>query len=462
MAKVAGLNLKSRRWPGVVAAVLLLLVEPGCVTEQPDGPVRRREVDAYTVDEQGRRGGKGPGADPAAFPPGLLSPVVGESVESTLSPYHRFSHETLRAPDGRLTRLYWVRAGRGKMLQQLIQAHTRAFPENQESDVDLSLVEGAQIDPRPADPPKGVLSTMIAGVAAVSDLITVTADEDIVLEVDQFLSAVLTETPQIEIEGRVVEISFNDGIDIGVNFFIEEQTPKFTTNEDGTQSLIGEGNDPRTLFNQFKSPLDPGSFLSNKQVGSLALAFIDSDVRYRAIIRAIQDSGSADVLSQPKMAVLNGHRAVVDAGSKTPILQPVLGTAGNLTQVQVRYEDTGVKLIVTPYLLMDDVIQVDITAEVSFVSGFIESGASGILNPVISTRTASTVVNVRDGQTFAIGGLVSTDELEVVKKIPLLGDIPLLGYLFKTRQVTETQSQVIFFVTPRLIRRAAPLFDPGG
>ncbi|MFG0320145.1 MAG: type II secretion system protein GspD, partial [Planctomycetota bacterium JB042] len=212
---------------------------------------------------------------------------------------------------------------------------------------------------------------------------------------------------------------------------------------------------------KFSSPLDPDAFLSNSQVGTLALAFFDDDLKFRAFFRAIQNSRNSDVLSAPKMAVLNGHRAVIDTGARIPVQTPVLGASGQLTQVQVKFEETGVKLIVTPYLLMDDMIQIDVTADVSFVSSFVESGASGILNPVISQRTASTVVNVRDGQTFGIGGLIATDQIELVTKIPILGDIPILGYLFKTKSVTEQQSQVIFFITPRIVRPFTPLLDPG-
>jgi type II secretory pathway component GspD/PulD (secretin) len=160
------------------------------------------------------------------------------------------------------------------------------------------------------------------------------------------------------------------------------------------------------------------------------------------------------------MAVLNGHRAIIDTGTRQPVLQPVLGNNGNLTQVQVRFEDTGIKLVVTPYVLMDDIIQIDITAEVSFVSGFIETGQTGILNPIISERTASTVINVRDGQPFAIGGLKLTNKIERVTRIPLLGDIPVLGYLFKTESLTDRQSKVIFLVKPTLFRQPPPLFDP--
>ena len=156
---------------GPWGAFLLL----GCVTEPVhDDTVQRREVEAYTTDPAGRRTAD---ADAAPlFPPGLTAPVR-DDVTSTISPYHRFSHQTIRAPDGRFTRMYWVRAGRGKQTLELIQAHTRAYADNEDSPVALTLVEKAQVDPRPTAPPKGVLATMITGVDAVSDLITVTAED---------------------------------------------------------------------------------------------------------------------------------------------------------------------------------------------------------------------------------------------------------------------------------------------
>lgn len=444
---------------GLAFAAVVGIAAAGCVTEPArEDAIQRRQVEAWTEGADGRK----ERAEEVLFPPGLRSPPAARSSASGgASPYHRYSHQTIDAPDGRLTRMYWVRAGHGARIMAMIQAHTRA---NEEAGAILSIYPDAQVDPRsPVYPPKAppALANIIPGVDKISDLITITADEDVLLEVDQLLSALLNDVPQIEIEGRVVEINFDDKVDVGSNLLISERSPTFGVDDDGNTIVTSKGNDPDTLFKVLSSPLDPNSFLSGESVGALTFAFFENDIKYRAILRAIQSSGNADVLSQPKMAVLNGHRAVVDAGSRTPVLQPVLGTAGNLQQVQVRYEDTGVKLIVTPYLLMDDMIQVDVAAEVSFVSGFIESGASGILNPIISTRNASTVVNVRDGQTFAIGGLISTDEIEVVRKIPILGDVPLLGYLFKTRQITERQSQVIFFVTPRLVRPQAPLFDPG-
>ncbi|MFH0943861.1 MAG: type II and III secretion system protein [Planctomycetota bacterium] len=441
----------------------------------PDGLRRKRVVRSYSDDDPTPRVADqedqlndpyGDAAEDATlFPPGLLPPSAPRAptrqhAGSSLSPYHQYSHQTIRAPDGQMTRMYWVRAGTAlTKIIPLIQAHTRA------TEAMVGSMPAMETDPRPLVPfPANTryFSEMPPGVAAVSDLILVTASEDILLEVDQFLSALLTETPQIEIEARVVEITFEDGLEVGANLIIKEREPKYTTNEDGTKTFTGKGQKGGTLFSQFKSPLDPNAYLSGGQVGSLVLSIFENDIKFHAILRAIQNSVNTDVLSAPKMAVLNGHRAIIDTGARTPVFTPVIGSTGNVTTLTIKYENTGITLIVTPYLLMDDMIQVDVLAEVSFVSGFVDSSATGILNPIFSERTASTIVNVRDGQTFGIGGLTATDEIELVTKVPILGDIPILGYLFKTKAVTERQSQVIFFITPRLLTRQAPVFDPGG
>lgn len=482
-----------KRWISVVPLLGAVTCGVACVTEpvSPDGFHRPREVRSWTDDDPTPRTGvsfedvqaaESPDAydpyDPygdreevALFPPGLMPPVspvaapapppaASPSIQDrpALSPYHRFSHQTIRRPDGRLTRLYWVRFGTATtQLVPILQAHLGL------TEKDIDIMPGMSKDPRPLTPfPKNTkYQDMPPGVADISDLIMITATEEVLLQADQLMSALLTETPQIEIEARVVEINFEDGLEIGVNLSAAERTPKTALNEEGNETIVGRGNDISTAFKKFTSPLDPAAFLSGGQVGSLVLSLFENDIKFRAILRAIQNSSNTDVLSAPKMAVLNGHRAIIDTGRRTPVFSPVIGSTGNITTLTVKYEDTGVKLIVTPYLLMDDMIQVDVLAEVSFVSGFVDSGATGVLNPVFSTRTASTVVNVRGGQTLGIGGLISTDEIELVTKLPILGDIPILGYLFKTKRVTKRQSQVIFFLTPRLVPRSTPIFDPG-
>ncbi len=434
-------------------------------TESPDGVVSSPPVaEAAPIPaEPASASHETHPADTALFPPGLLAPddpgarSAARADVSLASPYHPYSHQTIRSPDGRLTRLYWVRAGRGVQIETLIKAHTHA------GDPAVAVVtrtDAVQVDPRPQTPApaQSILSNVPPGIANVSDLIAVTSSDEVLLEVDQLMTALLTETPQVEIEARVVEIKYDDDVQTGANLRVRENNVNTTTLPNGSKKVFGR-DDRSTLFKNFTSPFEPTAFLNGEPVGTLALAFFDSDTRYRAFLRAIQNTTNSRVLSEPKMAVLNGHRAIIDTGNKTPVLQPVINFVGSLQQVQVRFEDTGIKLIVTPYLLMDDMIQVDITAEVSFVSGFINSGAD-VLNPIISNRNASTVVNVRDGYTFAIGGLIATEDTDVVSKVPLLGDIPLIGYLFKSTEKKQTQSQVLFFITPRLIKTPASLLEP--
>lgn len=466
-------NRGEQRAP-IVACCYVLVLASCATTEGDPRPITApRDVRIYGENEANIRQVDPPwhadsikkGED-AAFPPGLVgaAPTSQDASRATnrgaiIPTYHPYSHQTIRAPDGRLTRLYWVRAGSGTIVEPLIRAHTKAGKEGAAT---ISVTPGVQVDPRPAKVWQGVtaLANVVPGLEKISDLITVTAAEDVLLEVDAFFTAILTEVPQVEIEATVVEITIDDDVDIGTNLLVDELSPHVKTNPDGTSTYKGLGNDKSTLFGQLSSPLDPDAFLAGNQVGSLALAFFENDIRYRAVLRAVQTSSNAEVLSSPKMAVLNGHRAIIDTGTRQPVLQPVLGNNGNLTQVQVRFEDTGIKLVVTPYVLMDDIIQIDITAEVSFVSGFIETGQTGILNPIISERTASTVINVRDGQPFAIGGLKLTNKIERVTRIPILGDIPVIGYLFKTESLSDRQSKVIFLVKPTLFRQPPPLFDP--
>jgi pilus assembly protein CpaC len=109
---------------------------------------------------------------------------------------------------------------------------------------------------------------------------------------------------------------------------------------------------------------------------------------------------------------------------------------------------------VTPYVIADDTIQMIVAPEVSTVTGFTAAVRGSFPNPIISRRNANTVVNVRSGSTYVIGGLLSNNEIEDVTKIPLLGDVPLLGALFRSTRLRRQYTQLVFFITPRIIGAA--------
>ena len=119
-------------------------------------------------------------------------------------------------------------------------------------------------------------------------------------------------------------------------------------------------------------------------------------------------------------------------------------------------------LAILPTLLMDDVMQVEVNGEVITLSGqeTVET-FSGVINiPIFTTRNISTIANVKDGEAFALGGLLASLEVERVSKVPLLGDIPILGYLFKSKSTDVRKTQIIFYIEPRIVRPEETIYLP--
>src|SRR6185295_8850875 len=117
---------------------------------------------------------------------------------------------------------------------------------------------------------------------------------------------------------------------------------------------------------------------------------------------------------------------VIDTGQETPIFQPQFNASG-ITQITTSFKPTGIAVVVTPFILTPGVVQLEISVEVSAVTGFVKAGVGSdaeVENPLIARRNAHTVVNVPSGKTVMIGGLVTTEDIDSVEKVPFLGDIP--------------------------------------
>jgi type II secretory pathway component GspD/PulD (secretin) len=124
---------------------------------------------------------------------------------------------------------------------------------------------------------------------------------------------------------------------------------------------------------------------------------------------------------------------------------------GSQTFVRTKFEDTGIKLNITPEFIGREHVRLKVKPEVSVVIDYITL-EGGVQSPVISTRNADTTVTVRDGETLIIGGLLSTTTIEDRTSLPLLGDIPVLGYLFGSTQKKDVKTELVFFITPRIVR----------
>jgi type II secretory pathway component GspD/PulD (secretin) len=174
---------------------------------------------------------------------------------------------------------------------------------------------------------------------------------------------------------------------------------------------------------------------------------------FSARLQSLVAQGKARIRSKPRMAAVNGQRANVFIGSQKFILVKYQSYGG--TSEKIQGVDVGVKLNITPWTGGNGEVTSQVEAEVSNISDV--DGQTGL--PVLSTRRAETTIRVKDGETVVIGGLVLKEVFDTKRKVPLLGDIPFLGYAFRSRLRQETESELAIFVTPHILTDKGRLKD---
>lgn len=168
-------------------------------------------------------------------------------------------------------------------------------------------------------------------------------------------------------------------------------------------------------------------------------------------LQALEEKGLAKTLAEPNIVALSGQEANFLAGGEIPI--PVAQTGTNVTTITVDYKEFGVGLRFTPTVLDPSKINLKLLTEVSEIdtaNSF--STGSGINLPTIATRRAGTTIELADGQSFAIAGLLSSNMDNAIKQFPLLGSIPVLGALFRSTDFQRDESELVVVVTARLVK----------
>ena len=165
-------------------------------------------------------------------------------------------------------------------------------------------------------------------------------------------------------------------------------------------------------------------------------------------LQALVNEGKARVVTAPRVATLDGNKATIVLGQQVPIFTST--TVGGQLQTTVTYQAVGVQLETTPRVNSDSVITLTLKPSVSSLGAPQSSGGQTAF--IINTRTADTQLSVQDGKTIVLGGLISRDERLTTIKVPVLGDIPILGEMFKNTSNTITESELIFLITPQIVK----------
>jgi pilus assembly protein CpaC len=256
---------------------------------------------------------------------------------------------------------------------------------------------------------------------------------------------------QVMLEVRFAEVSRDIGKDLRASAF-------FRSNGGAFSGAIGNGAqltpDPETGVGVLGLEAITGSF------GIFRRIFSDvAGLGIDAVLDTLEDRGMAKTLAEPTLIALSGQRASFLAGGEFPI--PVVqngagGGAGGTSSITVEFKPFGVSLGFTPTVLAGGVINLLVEPEVSSIDPTASITLNGLTIPGLQTRRASTVLELRDGESFAIAGLLQRDFQTTIRQVPVLGQIPIIGTLFRSSSFQKGETELLIVVTPRLVAPIRP------
>ena len=254
---------------------------------------------------------------------------------------------------------------------------------------------------------------------------------------------------QIMLEVRFAEVNRSTGKEIGVRFGALSQDGTFggVTGKGATMSGTAGAAAPLLGLSAVTNTFA----VFSKQFGI-------GDVDINATINAMETRGLAKTLAQPTLIALSGEKASFLAGGEfpVPVAQSNTGGAGGAGAITVEFKPFGVSLAFTPTVLGDKTISMIVEPEVSAIDPASSLTIGNISIPGLRTRRASTTLELRDGESFAIAGLLSRDFQTTIDQVPLLGSIPLLGALFRSSNFKKGETELLIVVTPRLVQPIRP------
>jgi general secretion pathway protein D len=259
---------------------------------------------------------------------------------------------------------------------------------------------------------------------------------------------------QVLIEAAIVEVTLNNDLSFGAELAAGDQrgqsVPLISTSLNGSiQSLLGgviDANNPGAV-----SVVQGLATLSGP---TLAAAKLDLDgISFGAVITALSTNSDANLLSTPSIITLDNNEAKILVGREVPFRTGSFTTTGNGSSnpfTTVNRQDVGVELLVTPHVFDGNEVRLDVVQNISNVLPT-AVGGSTFADVVTSKRTIETTVLAGDGETIVLGGLIQDDVTETNRRVPVLGSIPLIGNLFKSKTSSRVKTNLLVFIRPTII-----------
>jgi len=247
-------------------------------------------------------------------------------------------------------------------------------------------------------------------------------------------------SPQVMIQVLIAEVTLDDSVDLGIEFAAQDLL--FTEH-----AVVGPNDTVLGADFDYVVGTDLGAAGTG---GGFNFTITGEDFAF--LLRALQADSRLEVLSRPTLLVENNESANITIGDRVPIVQGSTFTDAGNTSTQVTYENVGIILDVTPHINPDGYVNLEIKPEISQISDSSVQLTEGLTAPVFSERSAETVVTVQDGETVVIGGLITESDRESETKVPVVGDIPGLGLLFRNTGRTARKTELLMVLTVNVLR----------
>jgi type IV pilus assembly protein PilQ len=274
---------------------------------------------------------------------------------------------------------------------------------------------------------------------------------------------------QVLIESRIVVVNDLFSRDLGVRLGVS------AVDWNGSNTLVvasGTGNATNTMIgsaiNNLSDPANGTPFpitvpsLANRYnvnvpietaAGRFSLAVLGTDYLVDLELTALEKEGRGEIVSTPRVITANQKEARIEQGVEIPYQQSA--SSGATT---IQFKKAVLSLVVTPQITPDNNIIMDLQVHKDSVGEIISTGGLGGTVPSIDTRSIETQVLVADGQTVVLGGIYETERRETITKVPFLGDLPVVGYFFRSKQFTNNKAELLIFVTPRILEEGSTVY----
>ena len=272
-----------------------------------------------------------------------------------------------------------------------------------------------------------------------------------VIEAAGFKTVNMLESPvkniaQVQLQVRVAEVNRTKLRDYGTSFG--------SIPPGGTAGYINSGGGPSSLSQATTSTVSTA--LESVLSPALNLFLFNRQINTSAMLRVLRTQGAFRELAEPNLIAMDGQQASFLAGGEFPVPVVQNGGSSNGVAMSIEFKEYGVRLNFKPNIIDEDHIRLELEPEVSTIDFANGVKFSGFVIPALRTRRAKTSVELRDGQSFALAGLLDNSETKSLSRVPIVSDIPVVGALFKSKSFQKNETELMFFVTAQLVKPVSP------